>query len=102
MIEACLEAFNVTRDDRWMNTSRACIDWFLGRNDQRESLYDHATGGCRDGLNPEGVNENQGAESTIACLMSLLTMRARLSGGPAHNGVLADMSVEEVEDPPAG
>ena len=98
MIEACLEAFNVTRDGEWMSVSRACVDWFLGRNDQRESLYDYATGGCRDGLNPEGVNENQGAESTVACLMSLLPMRARLSGGPAKDGVLADMSAEDTAE----
>ena len=92
-IEACVEAYNVTRHERWMDTARMCLDWFLGRNDLRVSLYDPATGGCRDGLQSEGVNENQGAESTLAWLMSLLTMRARLAGGPASDGVLADIEL---------
>jgi hypothetical protein len=39
-------------------------------------LYDYETGGCRDGLQPSGVNENQGAESTLAWLLSLLAIRS--------------------------
>ena len=74
-----MEAFNITREARWVETARACLDWFLGRNDQRLPLYDPATGGCRDGLHSEGVNQNQGAESTLAWLMSLLTLRVRVS-----------------------
>jgi hypothetical protein len=38
-------------------------------------LYDFTTGGCRDGLHADRVNENQGAESTLAWLMSLLLMQ---------------------------
>ena len=38
-------------------------------------LYDATTGGCRDGLHPDRVNENQGAESTLSFLMSLLDMQ---------------------------
>ena len=40
-------------------------------------LYDSSTGGCRDGLHPDRVNDNQGAESTLAFLMALLEMRLR-------------------------
>jgi hypothetical protein len=39
------------------------------------ALYDHTTGGCRDGLHPDRANENQGAESTLSFLMALLEMR---------------------------
>jgi hypothetical protein len=39
-------------------------------------LYDGTTGGCRDGLHPDRVNENQGAESTLSFLMSLLEMQS--------------------------
>jgi hypothetical protein len=54
----------------------ACaFEWFLGRNDLGLPLYDYATGGCHDGLHPEGVNANEGAESTLALICSLLTMR---------------------------
>jgi hypothetical protein len=44
--------------------------WFLGMNDLGTSLYDHSTGGCADGLMMEGVNLNQGAESTLSYWIS--------------------------------
>jgi hypothetical protein len=50
--------------------------WFLGKNDLQAPLYDATTGGCRDGLHPDRVNENQGAESTLSFLMALLEMQA--------------------------
>ena len=49
--------------------------WFFGVNDLQIPLYDPVTGGCRDGLHPDRVNENQGAESTLSFLMALLEMR---------------------------
>ena len=48
---------------------------FLGRNDLNVSLYDPTTGGCRDGLHPDRPNENQGAESTLAFIQTLLELR---------------------------
>jgi hypothetical protein len=47
----------------------------LGDNDLQIALYDPTTGGCRDGLHPERVNENQGAESTLAFLTAQVEMR---------------------------
>jgi hypothetical protein len=44
-----------------------CLNWFLGHNDLNMPLYDPKTGGCRDGLMADGINQNQGAES-IPCL----------------------------------
>jgi hypothetical protein len=44
-------------------------------NDLQVALYDKTTGGCRDGLHPDRVNENQGAESTLSFLMALLEMQ---------------------------
>ena len=41
---------------------------------QRIKLYDHATGECRDGLQQNGANENQGAESTLSYILSLLAV----------------------------
>ena len=38
-------------------------------------MYDPTTGGCRDGLHPDRLNENQGAESTLAFLQALLELR---------------------------
>lgn len=66
MVSACLEAFRITGDDVWHGAAKRAFEWFLGRNDLGASLYDPATGGCRDGLHADRVNENQGAESTLA------------------------------------
>jgi len=38
-------------------------------------VYDKVTGGCRDGLEVDRLNENQGAESTLAFVQSLLEMK---------------------------
>jgi hypothetical protein len=75
MIEACVEAFNVTRDHTWFENAVMCFNWFLGHNDLNMPLYDPKTGGCRDGLMADGINQNQGAESSLAWLLSLMTLQ---------------------------
>ncbi|HEX9442914.1 MAG TPA: glycosyltransferase family 4 protein [Candidatus Binatia bacterium] len=75
MVSACLEAARITGDKRWLKESRRAFEWFLGRNDLNLPIYDPTTGGCRDGLHPDRLNENQGAESTLAFLQSLLELR---------------------------
>lgn len=76
MLSACLEAHRMTGDPRWPKESQRAFEWFLGRNDLRLPLYDPVTGGCRDGLHPDRANENQGAEATLAFLLSLVELRA--------------------------
>jgi len=73
-VDACIEAFNITRDEEWITYAYRCLNWYLGDNELHISLYDHATGGCRDGLEAQGANENQGAESTLCWLMALLAI----------------------------
>ncbi|UCE66536.1 MAG: glycosyltransferase family 4 protein [Candidatus Zixiibacteriota bacterium] len=75
MIEACVEAFNITRDKTWIDNAVMCFNWFLGHNDLNMPLYDPKTGGCRDGLMADGINQNEGAESTLAWLLSLMTLQ---------------------------
>ena len=74
-VAACLEAFQCTKDDLWFSHAFRAFEWFLGRNDLGTSLYDPHTGGCRDGLHVYRANQNQGAESTLAFLLSLTEMR---------------------------
>ncbi len=74
VIEACREAFNMTGERKWMDYAQRCMDWFLGQNDLNVPLYDYKTGGCCDGLTADGANHNQGAESTLAWLLSLLNL----------------------------
>ena len=74
-ISACLEAYRLTHEERWLDEAHLVFRWFLGKNDLQVPLYDVTTGGCRDGLHPDRVNENQGAESTLSFLMALLEMQ---------------------------
>jgi len=75
MVSACIEACHQTGDQAWEIEARRAFEWFLGRNDLGQPLYNPANGGCFDGLGRQGVNANQGAESTLAFLMSLVEMR---------------------------
>ncbi|MEN8800780.1 MAG: glycosyltransferase family 4 protein [Thiogranum sp.] len=74
MVDACIEAFNCTRDEEWIAYAYRCLNWYQGENDLGVTLCDYATGGCRDGLEAQGANENQGAESTLCWLMALLAV----------------------------
>jgi hypothetical protein len=74
MVAACVEAYSLTSDLIWQRAARRCFEWFLGRNDLGESLYDSSTGGCRDALHSDRVNQNQGAESSLAFHLALAEM----------------------------
>ena len=81
MVAACLEAHRMTGKAVWYEEARRAFGWFLGRNDRRLPVYDPVSGGCRDGLQADGVNQNQGAESTLAFLLSLVEMQLAESEG---------------------
>ena len=74
MVDACKVAFNITGDKEWLTYAYRCLSWYLGENELHISLYDHSSGGCRDGLQTQSVNENQGAESTLCWLIALLAI----------------------------
>ncbi|MHB1000000.1 MAG: glycosyltransferase [Armatimonadota bacterium] len=80
MVEACLTAYHITHNPGYRDDAMCVMSWFYGDNVHGLSLYDSDSGGCRDGLTPNGVNENQGAESTIVHLLALLAVHAALSG----------------------
>ena len=72
------QAFRLTRDTKYQTRMYQSFQWFLGKNDLGVSLYDPSTGGCADGLHSEGINQNQGAESTIAYWISHLIVAASM------------------------
>ena len=84
LVDACLQAARVTDDPgqrtTWEERARMCFEWFTGRNDLNLPLYDPETGGGRDGLHADGVNQNQGAESSLAYLLAVLEIRRYASG----------------------
>jgi glycosyltransferase involved in cell wall biosynthesis len=75
MVSACLEAYRATSDVWWYEQAQRAFDWFVGWNDLGLELYSPQSGGCGDGLHVDRVNGNQGAESTLAFLLSLTEMR---------------------------
>ncbi len=75
MVSACLEAFRATQDAAWSREAQRAFEWFLGRNDLGLPVYDSSTGGCGDGLHADRINENQGAESSLAFHLSLAEMK---------------------------
>lgn len=81
-VEACIEAFHATGDPHWRSEAERAFGWFTGANDLGLPIADAATGGCHDGLHDNRVNRNQGAESTLAYLVSLVRMR-ELAAFPA-------------------
>jgi hypothetical protein len=74
-VSACITAHQISGEQSWLDEAGVAFRWFLGENDLQVPLYDAVTGGCRDGLHPDRVNENQGAESTLSFLMALLELR---------------------------
>ncbi len=78
-------AYAATGDSRYLVRRRQSFEWFLGANRLGLSLYDFSTAGCRDGLEASGMNENQGAESTVSFLLALLTMLDQVGAGTDGN-----------------
>ncbi len=68
------QAYKLTGDKSYLTKLFKSFRWFLGENDLRMSLYNHDTQGCCDGIESYGINQNQGAESTIAYLVSYLNV----------------------------
>lgn len=70
MIMALESAYKLTLDKKYIDLALKAFSWYLGNNLIGARLYDYTNGGCHDGLNPLGVNKNEGAESTISYLGS--------------------------------
>jgi hypothetical protein len=75
-------AYQATGDARWRAVMEVAYGWFLGENDLGIPVADPDRGGCHDGLMPDGVNLNQGAESTLMWLSALEHMRSARAERP--------------------
>jgi glycosyltransferase involved in cell wall biosynthesis len=83
-VGACLTAWRATEDDDWLAEARRTYAWFLGDNDLGQPLHDARSGACHDGLLCDRVNQNQGAESTLAFLMATTELRAAVADEWRH------------------
>jgi glycosyltransferase involved in cell wall biosynthesis len=78
LTEALITAFEVTGEEHYADLAQRAFGWFLGRNRLGLMVYDERTGGCHDGLGRTALNENQGAESTLAFFQAYLAARRAL------------------------
>ena len=77
-VDACVAAFNATRDEAWASRAEAAFLWFSGQNDHNLALASPTDGGCFDGLTAFGANQNQGAESILSYHLASASMRELL------------------------
>jgi hypothetical protein len=82
MVIASATAFQVTKDNRYRDAAYTWWEWFFGKNTNHRPLYRPEDGAVYDGLTPEGVNENRGAESVLAFLLAHLALAGTFCGAP--------------------
>jgi hypothetical protein len=75
MVSASIEAYQATGDSYWIDQAHLAFEWFTGRNDLGQPVCEASTGACFDGMHADRVNQNQGAESTLAYLLALAEMQ---------------------------
>ena len=95
LVLAAEDALSATADERYRRAAEMAYAWFLGANDGGIEVAVPLTGGCRDGLTPNGLNDNQGAESTLAWLTALehiRVLRAADAGAVANAPAWAEGS----------
>ena len=74
-VDGASAAFDATGDRNWLTHASRAYAWFFGSNDRSVVVADPATGSCRDGINPRGLNLNEGAESVLAYQMAHYAIR---------------------------
>ena len=75
-IDACSAAYDATGDAIWLAHAQRAFDWFGGANDRGVVVGNAVTGTCHDGINPRGLNLNEGAESVLAFQLSACALDA--------------------------
>lgn len=80
-IDACAAAYDATSSAEWLDLAGMAYGWFGGANDRGLAVGDPISGTCRDGINPRGLNLNEGAESVLAYQLATLALRALSQDG---------------------
>jgi len=102
-VEACemtlvfLEAYASSGNDRYLDRAKTCFSWYLGNNSKKLSLIDTETGGCYDGITPDGLNLNQGAESVVSFWIAYLAIKSKGSNNVEINLIHQEW-LDRVED----
>lgn len=74
MVLAHVKAYELTQKKDYLKAAELWWSWFFGNNTNHMSMINPKTKGVYDGLTHNGINLNQGAESTVCYLLSYLAM----------------------------
>ena len=85
-IEALGAVYNLSGDKALFTAMRTAANWFLGENQRGEALYDFASGGCHDAITAAGINQNQGTEATVHCIIAFLTLHEFIGVKSTNHG----------------
>jgi hypothetical protein len=72
MAAGALAAWELTAEPKYLRVFERAYSWFMGENSLGLQLADPEDGACCDGLTVGGLNQNQGAESTLAYLWTVV------------------------------
>lgn len=96
LTQAYVSAYETVRDRKYLELAKYSFEYFLGRNRLQAVMYDYSTGAVCDGLNRDGMNCNQGAESVICFLMALSSLNKHMN--KAYSTKLPSRVSDEVDD----
>ncbi|PAV13785.1 glycosyl transferase [Methanosarcina spelaei] len=96
LTQAYISAYEIVRDRKYLELARYSFEYFLGRNRLQTVMYDYSTGAVCDGLNRDGMNCNQGAESIVCFLMALSSLNKHIN--KALSTILQSRVSDEVDD----
>ena len=88
-VQTKVVAYRVTGDKAHLRDAFKAFQWFLGKNHLGLMVYNEVTGGCHDGVGRNGINLNQGAESTISHLLARVALEEIKKDLPAGGHGLA-------------
>jgi hypothetical protein len=95
------QAYKITKNTNYLKRTFDSFKWFIGDNDLGIALYDDETNGCCDGLEEDKINRNQGAESTIAYLISSLIVTKNCNNYPVivqdHQTATLSSKLQEIQ-----
>lgn len=77
MVDAATKAFNITGDEKYRRIAKLVFEWYHGRNIKGVDIYNEETNTCFDGITSEGLNRNQGGESTISYYLAYLILKEK-------------------------
>jgi hypothetical protein len=96
LVLAAHAALAATGQSRHRDAMEQAYGWFLGANDLGIPVASPGDGACFDALTPDGVNANQGAESTLVWLIALEHVRRARTVPSGAGRTLASRSLAPV------